>query len=286
MFLAESREHLQNLNLAVIRIEESPDDRDTHRRDLPHRALPEGDERHDGLRPDGRAHAQDGGRLRDAARPVRRRSSTPSSTSCWAASTRSRARSTAIETTGDGGSRRDRARRPPRRARRASRRTRPPRPPAAEAAAAGATARRSCMATTATRRSCSIEIELAADVMMPAVRAYMVLAAIADHGEVIHSHARLRRGRHVRRPPARGVGRDGARGRDDRGRRPRRPRRRRRCSRLGRGADRGGRGPRRRQPKRRRRRGEARGARGGARRRAGAHARRRPSASTPSGSTS
>jgi two-component system chemotaxis sensor kinase CheA len=29
MFLAESREHLQNLNLAVIRIEESPDDRET-----------------------------------------------------------------------------------------------------------------------------------------------------------------------------------------------------------------------------------------------------------------
>jgi two-component system chemotaxis sensor kinase CheA len=29
MFLAESREHLQNLNLAVIRIEESPEDRDT-----------------------------------------------------------------------------------------------------------------------------------------------------------------------------------------------------------------------------------------------------------------
>src|SRR4029078_7196419 len=29
MFLAESREHLQNLNIAVIRIEESPEDRDT-----------------------------------------------------------------------------------------------------------------------------------------------------------------------------------------------------------------------------------------------------------------
>ena len=29
MFLAESREHLQTLNLAVIRIEEAPDDRDT-----------------------------------------------------------------------------------------------------------------------------------------------------------------------------------------------------------------------------------------------------------------
>ena len=29
MFLAESREHLQELNLAVVRIEEAPDDRDT-----------------------------------------------------------------------------------------------------------------------------------------------------------------------------------------------------------------------------------------------------------------
>ena len=29
MFLAESREHLEALNLAVIRIEEAPDDRDT-----------------------------------------------------------------------------------------------------------------------------------------------------------------------------------------------------------------------------------------------------------------
>ena len=32
-----------------------------------------------------------------------------------------------------------------------------------------------------------IEIELVDDVMMPAVRAYMALAAIADHGETIHS---------------------------------------------------------------------------------------------------
>src|SRR5919197_2444015 len=29
MFLAESREHLQELNLAVVRIEEQPDDRET-----------------------------------------------------------------------------------------------------------------------------------------------------------------------------------------------------------------------------------------------------------------
>ena len=32
-----------------------------------------------------------------------------------------------------------------------------------------------------------IEIALVADVMMPAVRAYMTLAAVADHGEVVHS---------------------------------------------------------------------------------------------------
>jgi two-component system, chemotaxis family, sensor kinase CheA len=32
-----------------------------------------------------------------------------------------------------------------------------------------------------------VEIELVADVMMPAVRAYMTLAAVADHGEVVHS---------------------------------------------------------------------------------------------------
>jgi two-component system chemotaxis sensor kinase CheA len=32
-----------------------------------------------------------------------------------------------------------------------------------------------------------VEIALIADVMMPAVRAYMTLAAIADHGEVVHS---------------------------------------------------------------------------------------------------
>ena len=29
MFLAEGREHLQELNLAVVRIEETPDDRET-----------------------------------------------------------------------------------------------------------------------------------------------------------------------------------------------------------------------------------------------------------------
>ncbi|MGA2453811.1 MAG: Hpt domain-containing protein, partial [Solirubrobacteraceae bacterium] len=29
MFLAESREHLQDLNLAVVRVEETPDDADT-----------------------------------------------------------------------------------------------------------------------------------------------------------------------------------------------------------------------------------------------------------------
>ena len=67
MFLAEGREHLQELNLAVVRIEEQPDDPRHGRRDLPHRALAEGHERDDGLRRHGGPHARDGGRVRAAA---------------------------------------------------------------------------------------------------------------------------------------------------------------------------------------------------------------------------
>ena len=64
------------------------------RRDLPHRPLPQGHERDDGLRRHGGAHPRDGGRLRAAApahgRPRRARRST----CCSSASTRSRPRST------------------------------------------------------------------------------------------------------------------------------------------------------------------------------------------------
>ena len=241
MFLAESREHLQNLNLAVIRIEESPDDRDTHRRDLPHRALPEGDER------------------RRWASPRWRRSRTrwrTSSRRCAAGPTRSSTRVAdvllgcldtlegaldSIETTGDGGPRRDRARRPARRARGRAGARRPPRPRPPRRRTSGGPAGDGRRPTTATRRSSQIEIALADDVMMPAVRAYMVLAAIADHGEIIHST-----------PGSDEVDTfDGRRIEawlvtehevaTHRGRRPGRPRHR-HGQRLGRGADRGGRG--------------------------------------------
>ena len=83
MFLAEGREHLQELNLAVVRIEETPDDQETRRRDLPHRALPEGHERDDGLRRHGGAHARDGGRLRAAAPAQGRARARSPSTSCF-----------------------------------------------------------------------------------------------------------------------------------------------------------------------------------------------------------
>ena len=67
MFLAEAREHLQELNLAVVRIEEQPDDRETVDEIFRIAHSHEGHERDDGLRRHGGAHARDGGRLRAAA---------------------------------------------------------------------------------------------------------------------------------------------------------------------------------------------------------------------------
>ena len=53
MFLAEGREHLQNLNLALVRLEQDQKDAETTQRDLPDRALAEGHVRDDGLRAHG-----------------------------------------------------------------------------------------------------------------------------------------------------------------------------------------------------------------------------------------
>ena len=50
MFLAEAREHLQTLNLAVVRIEEEPDDRDTVDEIFRVAHSLKGMSRHDGLR--------------------------------------------------------------------------------------------------------------------------------------------------------------------------------------------------------------------------------------------
>ena len=67
MFLAESREHLQKLNLAIIRIEETPSDSETIDEIFRIAHSLKGMSAHDGLRPHGGAHARDGGRLRAAA---------------------------------------------------------------------------------------------------------------------------------------------------------------------------------------------------------------------------
>ena len=72
MFLAEAQEHLQELNIAVVALEERPRQPGHRRRDLPDRALAEGHERDDGLLGDRRAHACDGGRLRAPAPAGRR----------------------------------------------------------------------------------------------------------------------------------------------------------------------------------------------------------------------
>ena len=57
MFLAEGREHLQELNLAVVRIEETPDDRETVDEIFRIAHSHEGDERDHGLRRHGGPHA-------------------------------------------------------------------------------------------------------------------------------------------------------------------------------------------------------------------------------------
>ena len=68
--------------------------------------------------------------------------------------------------------------------------------PAAEMAAAAAAAGARVVHVVAT---------LTDDTLMPSVRAYMVLAAIAEHGELVASVAAPRRRRGLRRPRGRGV---------------------------------------------------------------------------------
>ena len=68
MFLAEAREHLQELNLAVVRIEEQPDDRETVDEIFRIAHSLKGMSATMGFDQVARAHARDGGRLRAAAR--------------------------------------------------------------------------------------------------------------------------------------------------------------------------------------------------------------------------
>jgi two-component system chemotaxis sensor kinase CheA len=182
MFLAESREHLQNLNLAVIRIEESPDDRDTI--DEIFRI----------------AHSLKGmsgtmgfaqmaaltHKMEDVFETLRGRSDAlePSVVDVLLGclDTLEGALDN-IETSGDEGL--DATTLVARLGELVGEQSHAP----AATAAAGGPAEmpeivRGYDGDTPLLR---IEIVLADDVMMPAVRGYMTLAAIADHGELIHS---------------------------------------------------------------------------------------------------
>jgi two-component system, chemotaxis family, sensor kinase CheA len=184
MFLAESREHLQNLNIAVIRIEESPDDRDTI--DEIFRI----------------AHSLKGmsgtmgfaqmaaltHKMEDVFETLRGRSE-PLEHSVvdvllGCLDTLEGALDS-IETAGEEGL--DATALVARLGELVGEQAAPA--PAARAAEAADSAPvpevvQSYEGDTPLLR---VEIALIADVMMPAVRAYMTLAAIADHGEVVHS---------------------------------------------------------------------------------------------------
>ena len=182
MFLAESREHLQTLNLAVIRIEETPDDSATIdeifriAHSLKGMSGTMGFARMAAL-----THTMEDvfETLRGRTGALERRvidvlAGVPGRARGRRRGDRARRRRAA---------RPDGADRPPGRARGRRRRpgrghARPAPPPRCPPP---------WPPTPPTPRSCTCRVALAADVLMPAVRAYMVLAAVADHGEIVWS---------------------------------------------------------------------------------------------------
>ena len=202
MFLAEGREHLQELNLAVVRIEETPDDPETVDEIFRIAHSLKGMSATMGFAGHGGAHARDGGRLRAAAPARAAGSSAPRSTCSSTCLDALSAAVEAIDSTGAGGDRAagpDRAPAQPRaRAHAESRRPSAPAPrrvPDNLAELADG------------RRVVQITAILDDDVSMPAVRAYMVLSAIAELGETLACRPVARRRRHLRRPRDRRVGR-------------------------------------------------------------------------------
>ena len=222
MFLAESREHLQTLNLAVIRIEEAPDDSDTIdeifriAHSLKGMSATMGFARMAAL-----TH-----KMEDVFEMLRGRTGALERRvidvllECLDAL---EGAVEAIERDGDEQLDPTAADRPSGRARRRRSPHRSPRPSAAEPAATP----EAVAAYAADVPLLHVSVRLAADVMMPAVRAYMVLAAVADHGETIWSSPTPDEVGRVQRRRGRGVGGHRPRRRDGRGRRPRRPRHRR-----------------------------------------------------------
>ncbi|HEX2378398.1 MAG TPA: chemotaxis protein CheA [Gaiellales bacterium] len=183
MFLAESREHLQNLNLAVIRIEESPDDRETIDEIF---RIAHSLKGMSGTMGFGQMAALTH-KMEDVFETLRGRSQALEHSvvdvllGCL--DTLEGALDN-IETSGEEGL--DSTALVARLGELVGEQAHaaPAGPAAAAAAAPLPEAVAGYDGDTPLLR---IEVALVADVMMPAVRAYMALAAVADHGEVVHS---------------------------------------------------------------------------------------------------
>jgi len=184
MFLAESREHLQNLNIAVIRIEESPDDRDTI--DEIFRI----------------AHSLKGmsgtmgfaqmaaltHKMEDVFETLRGRSEALEHSVAdvlLGCLDTLEAALDSIEASGEEGL--DATALVARLGELVGEQAVAAPEPPAEAPAGTAALPEVVQGYDGDTPLLRIEIALVADVMMPAVRAYMTLAAVADHGEVVHS---------------------------------------------------------------------------------------------------
>jgi two-component system, chemotaxis family, sensor kinase CheA len=184
MFLAESREHLQNLNIAVIRIEESPEDRDTIdeifriAHSLKGMSGTMGFAQMAAL-----THKMEDvfETLRGRAEPLEH-SVVDVLLGCL--DTLEGALDS-IETSGEEGL--DAAALVARLGELVGEQAHAGPAPVAEAATPAVELPEVVQGYDGDTPLLRVEIALIADVMMPAVRAYMTLAAVADHGEVVHS---------------------------------------------------------------------------------------------------
>jgi len=184
MFLAESREHLQNLNIAVIRIEESPEDRDTIdeifriAHSLKGMSGTMGFAQMAAL-----THKMEDvfETLRGRAEPLEH-SVVDVLLGCL--DTLEGALDS-IETSGEEGL--DAAALVARLGELVGEQAHAGSAPVADAATPAVVLPEVVQGYDGDTPLLRVEIALIADVMMPAVRAYMTLAAVADHGEVVHS---------------------------------------------------------------------------------------------------
>ena len=184
MFLAESREHLQNLNIAVIRIEESPEDRDTIdeifriAHSLKGMSGTMGFAQMAAL-----THKMEDvfETLRGRAEPLEH-SVVDVLLGCL--DTLEGALDS-IETSGEEGL--DAAALVARLGELVGEQAHAGPAPVAETATPAVELPEVVQGYDGDTPLLRVEIALIADVMMPAVRAYMTLAAVADHGEVVHS---------------------------------------------------------------------------------------------------